>query len=79
MDIHHLPDAADAEALAHAHQADLEIQGKYDTEYLQYWFDPETHTAFCLVNAPDANAAASVHREAHGLVADRIYQVVEGK
>jgi hypothetical protein len=30
-----------------------------------------------LVEAPDADAAMRVHREAHGLVADRIFEVVE--
>ncbi len=33
---------------------------------------------FCLVDAPDAEAAIRVHREAHGLVADSIHPVVEG-
>ena len=33
---------------------------------------------FCLVEAPDAEAAITVHREAHGLLADNIYPVVEG-
>ena len=33
---------------------------------------------FCLVEAPSAEAAADVHRKAHGLVADAIYQVQEG-
>jgi Nickel responsive protein SCO4226-like len=33
---------------------------------------------FCLVDAPDAESAAHVHREAHGLVADRIFAVEEG-
>ena len=32
---------------------------------------------FCLVEAPDAEAANAVHREAHGLVADEIYPVSE--
>jgi hypothetical protein len=31
-----------------------------------------------LVEAPDAEAAARVHREAHALVAHRIFEVVEG-
>ena len=35
-------------------------------------------TFFCLVVAPDADAAHTVHREAHGLVADEIHQVQEG-
>jgi hypothetical protein len=33
---------------------------------------------FCLVDAPDAEAANTVHREAHGLVAEEIYTVTEG-
>ncbi|MBC6447440.1 nickel-binding protein [Actinokineospora xionganensis] len=30
--------------------------------------------AFCLVEAPDAESAVRVHREAHGLVADHIHE-----
>jgi len=33
---------------------------------------------FCLVDAPDAEAARTVHQEAHGLVADAIFPVLEG-
>ena len=33
---------------------------------------------FCLVEAPDADTAVRMHREAHGLVTDHIYQVEEG-
>jgi hypothetical protein len=33
---------------------------------------------FCLVEAPSAEAAATVHKEAHGLLADEIFQVQEG-
>ena len=31
-----------------------------------------------LARPPDADSAAQVHREAHGLVADEIYPVAEG-
>ena len=34
---------------------------------------------FCLVDAPSADLTADVHREAHGLVAQEIYQVTEGE
>jgi hypothetical protein len=30
-----------------------------------------------LVHTPDADTAAQVHREAHGLVADEIYELTE--
>jgi len=33
---------------------------------------------FCLVDAPSADAAATVHRGAHGLVADDVFEVKEG-
>lgn len=79
MDIHHsIPEGADADALAHAHQADLNIQDKYSTHYLDYWFDVDAGRIFCLVEAPDAESAQAVHRESHGLVADEIYPVARG-
>jgi hypothetical protein len=40
--------------------------------------DESSGTVFCLVEAPTKEAAAQVHREAHGLLADEIYPVVEG-
>lgn len=46
--------------------------------YLRYWVDDSAGKVFCLVEAPDAESAARVHREAHGLVADRIFPVKEG-
>jgi hypothetical protein len=77
MDIHHI-DGVTASAVAQAHQADLETQDKYGVDYKSYWVDEANGQVFCLVDAPNAEAAASVHREAHGLVADHIYPVVEG-
>jgi hypothetical protein len=77
MDVHNLDDVT-LEAVAGAHQADLATQGQYDVEYLRYWVDEGHGKVFCLVEAPTADAAAQVHKEAHGLVADEIYQVEEG-
>ena len=78
MDVHHKVDGLTAEAVSGAHQRDLEVQDKYGVQYEKYWFDEASGTVFCLVHAPDAEAAAAVHREAHGLVADEITQVHEG-
>ena len=47
--------------------------------YLRYWVDEADGKIFCLVDAPDAETAATVHREAHGLLADSIVQVAEGE
>jgi hypothetical protein len=79
MDVHEdLPNDATAADVAHAHEADLAKQEAYGVKYIRYWVDEKDHKAFCLVEAPDAEAAIRVHREAHGLVADRIFEVVEG-
>jgi len=77
MDVHNLDGAVSAEDVAKAHQADLETQEKYGVEYKRYWVDEGAGKIFCLVDAPDADTANTVHREAHGLVADEIYEVSE--
>ena len=79
MDVHEqLPERANAQAVAEAHQADLKVQDQYGVKYQRYWVDEANGKVFCLVEAPDADAAIAVHREAHGLVADKIYEVSEG-
>jgi len=78
MDVHERVEGLTAEAVAGAHQRDLEVQGSYGVDYKQYWFDEGSGKVFCLVDAPDADAAARVHREAHGLVADQLIPVQEG-
>ncbi len=78
MDVHNLGDGVTLDAVAQAHQADLQTQGKHDVRYLRYWVNERKGTVFCLVEAPDADAASTVHREAHGLVADEVLEVQEG-
>ena len=78
MDVHTLTDGVTMDDVAKAHQADLATQGSHDVEYLRYWVDEAAGKIFCLVEAPDAEAANAVHREAHGLLADEIFTVVEG-
>ena len=58
--------------------ADLRTQEKYGVKYISYWFDEKQGKIFCLVDAPNAEAANRVHKEAHGLVADEINPVVQG-
>jgi class 3 adenylate cyclase len=74
MDIHEIP-GLNLEALAKAHEADLEVQDKYGVEYRKYWVNESCGKVFCLVHAPSAEAAAQVHRESHGLVADKIIEI----
>ena len=78
MDVHQIAGGVSMDDVAKAHLADLQAQGAYDVRYLQYWVDEGNGQVFCLVEAPTADAASDVHRQAHGLVADRIYQVQEG-
>jgi hypothetical protein len=78
MDVHQKVDGLTADAVAGAHQRDLEVQEKHGVNYLKYWFDEGSGKVFCLVDAPNAEAAAAVHREAHGLLADEITEVQEG-
>lgn len=78
MDKHNRIKGLTKEAVAKAHAADLKVQGKHGVEYTKYWFNENTGEVFCLVKAPSKEAAAKVHREAHGLIADEIHEVEEG-
>src|SRR6516164_3059720 len=78
MDAHTIAGPVSIDDVAKAHAADLQTQDAYGVHYLRYWVDQDHGKIFCLVDAPDADAAATVHREAHGLVADEIYPVAEG-
>ena len=74
MDIHSC-EGATAEEVAKAHLSDMKVQDRYDVNYKKYWFNPEAGKLFCLVEAPTAEAAECVHREAHGLLAEKLIEV----
>ena len=78
MDTHKLDGGVKAGDVAQAHLADLKEQNRYGVRDLRYGVNQDEGKIFCLVDAPDAEAAHRVHREAHGLVADSIHPVVEG-
>jgi len=78
MDVHTIDGGVSADDVAKAHMADLQTEGKYDVHYLRYWVDEANGKVFCLVDAPSPDAASTVHRKAHGLVADAIFEVKEG-
>src|SRR5919106_1163897 len=75
MDIHNLPEGVTAEDVAKAHAKDMETQRKYGVEYRKYWVNEKAGKVFCLVDAPNAEAAEHVHREAHGLLAEKIIEI----
>jgi hypothetical protein len=78
LDVHNKIDNLTPDMAAEAHKKDLAVQGKYGVNYFRYWYDEGTGKVFCLCTAPSKEAAAAVHREAHGVLADEIIEVKEG-
>jgi Protein of unknown function (DUF4242) len=78
MDVHTIDGGVSADDVAKAHMADLQTQAAYDVRYIRYWVSENDGKVFCLVEAPSATAANTVHREAHGLVAESVFEVQEG-
>ena len=75
MDIHEFPDGITEGEVAKAHEADVEVQEKYGVEFRKYWVNESAGKIFCFVDAPNAEAARCVHREAHGKMAGQIIEV----
>lgn len=61
-----------------AHIADEAVQSKYGVIYHQFWVNEQDGTVFCLMEGPDKESCAAVHREAHGGVACSIVEVAVG-
>src|SRR5918993_5267713 len=78
IDHHKNLEGLTAQAVAEDHNKDLEVQHKHGAKALKYWFNEEQGEVYCLFEAPSAEAAEAVHREAHGNVADEIVEVKEG-
>jgi len=74
LDVHTVPGATPAD-LRKAHEADMAVQSKYGVDYRKYWLNEKCGKVFCLVEAPDVESAVRVHREAHGLVAEKIIEI----
>ena len=77
MDEHVIP-GVKAEDVVPAHEADVKVQTQYGVDYKHYWVDEAEGKVWCLVEAPDRESANKVHREAHGLVAQKLYEVKQG-
>ena len=78
LDIHKIDGGVSASDVAEAHRKDVATQADRGVNYQRYWVDEKAGRIFCLVEAPSAEAASAVHRDAHGLVADEIFEVKEG-
>jgi hypothetical protein len=75
MDIHRNLGNIDKEKIDEAHKKDLAVQGKHGVEITDYRHSEKDGAVFCLAEAPSKEAFAAVHREAHGLEADEIFEV----
>jgi hypothetical protein len=78
MDIHRGVDGS-AEDVIEAHKKDVETQQKHGVKYLNYWFSDDEDAVFCLFEGPSKEAGEKVHKEAHGLTADEIFEVEQGE
>ncbi len=74
IDIHDAPGVM-PDDVARAHLLDLHIQSHHGVDYVKYWVNEKQGKIFCMCNAPTAEAADAVHREAHGMTAARIMEL----
>ena len=74
MDVHTQMVGVTGDALAAAHQADLDIQDDESVQFIQAWADPATGHVFCLSEGPDADAVQRIHTRA-GHPADEIHEI----
>ena len=75
MERHDVTPEVTPEMIAHLHQEDLKIQDQFGCKAMTYWFDSQRRTAFCLVEAPDADSLHAMHNHAHGQVPNSIIEV----
>ena len=64
-----------AAEIAEAHRKDLEVQARYGVKFLTYWHDAQRGSGFCLIEAPNKQAALRVHEETHGNLALDLIEV----
>jgi len=74
MDVHTTMVGVTTEALAAAHQSDLDIQGEEGVTFHQAWADPKSGHVFCLSEGPSAEAVQRIHERA-GHPADEIHEI----
>src|SRR5207237_7167490 len=74
-DMHGSDGGVPAKDVANAHEEKIKVQDKYGVHYHKYWVNEKAGKIFCLCHAPDAEAATQVHRQAHGMVADKIIEI----
>ena len=80
MDIHYLgAGKVSAKDVAAAHQKDLAVQHKHGVNFVNYWVNEKEGVVFCLSESTDSTAVIRAHKEAHGLVPEKIAKVKQGE
>ena len=69
MDVHDNVDGLTAEAVAEAHQRDLQLHHQHGVTNLTYWVDEGSGKVIGLIEACSQEAAEAFHRETHAGVA----------
>ena len=80
LDIHYLgAGKVSVKDVAAAHEKDLAVEKKYGANFINYWVNEKEGVVMCLVEAKDSSALINTHKEAHGLLPDKIYRVTQGQ
>jgi hypothetical protein len=80
LDIHYLgAGKVSVKDVAAAHAKDLAVEKKYGANFINYWVNEKDGVVMCLVEAKDSTALIKTHKEAHGLLPDKIYRVTQGQ
>ena len=80
LDIHYLGEGkVSVKDVAAAHEKDLAVEKKYGANFINYWVNEKEGVVMCLVEAKDSSALIKTHKEAHGLLPDKIYRVKQGQ
>lgn len=80
LDVHHLGAGnVTAAAVAEAHEKDLAVEKSHGVHFINYWVDEKNGNVYCLSEAPNTQAIIDTHKEAHGLLPDKVSPVKEGE
>ena len=80
LDIHYLgAGKVSAKDVAEAHKKDLAVESKYGVNFINYWVDEKQGIVMCLAEAKDSTSVIQTHKEAHGLLPDKIMKVKQGQ
>src|ERR1700760_735172 len=74
MDVHIVP-GVKAQDVAEAHRKDLLHQEEHGCKCMTYWIDEQRENIFCLIEAPTKEAVEEMHKQAHGLIPNKIIEV----